>query len=308
MDSLQSRLDQGDVILIDGGTGTEIERRGVTMDSDAWSAVANKSHPNIIRTVHEDYIRAGAEVITANTYATARHVLETAGLGEDVRSINQAAVRVAREAREEVAEQAVWIAGSMSSTAGFHAGGLPDDEQARASYHEQAEILAEAGVDLIIAEMMTHEKNATLVVESARATGLPVWVGLSAEVNRETGEVLPWGVSSSRSPPGDFQQTVKSLSELAAVQVMGIMHTKLVDFEPVQNVLRKYWSGPQLAYAESGIWQSPSWKFVGVVSPQEYVQAALRWVKSGIQVVGGCCGIGPEHISELKENLPHHLG
>ncbi len=303
MQTLESRLEQEEVLIIDGGIGTEIERRGVTMDADAWCGVANKTHPDVIRGVHEDYIRAGAEVITANTFATARHVLAPAGLADEVQDLNDTAVKLAREARESVAGQPVWIAGSMSSTPAFRDSGLPDDEEAAANYREQAHLLAEAGVDLIIAEMMSHSKNASLVVDAALETGLPVWVGFSAEVDRQSGEVLPWGVTRAKTPPDDLGETIETVMQLGDVGVMGIMHTKLNDFDAALSFLQQRWSGSTMAYAESGLWESPSWKFVGVASPEEYAQAALRWVTAGVCIVGGCCGIGPEHIRELRRHL-----
>ena len=303
MKSIESRLAKNDVLLIDGGIGTEIERRGVRMDTDAWCGVANKTYPDVIRRVHEDYIRAGAEVITANTFATARHVLEAAGLADEVQVLNNTAVNLAREARDSVAEHPVWIAGSMSSTPAFRESGLPDDQQAASNYREQAGLLAEAGVDLIIAEMMSHTKNASLVVNAALETGLPVWAGFSAEVNRESGEVLPWGVTRSKTPPGDLGEAIETVMGLGDVRIMGIMHTKLSDFDAALSYLRQRWPGPTMAYAESGLWESPSWRFVGVVSPEDYAQAALRWVTAGVCIVGGCCGIGPEHIRELRRHL-----
>lgn len=303
MQTLESRLEQVEVLILDGGIGTEIERRGVTMDTDAWCGVANKTHPDVIRDVHEDYIRAGAEVITANTFATARHVLEAAGLAAEVEALNRAAVELAREARDSVAEHPVWIAGSMSSTPAFKESGLPDDKQAASNYREQAVLLAEAGADLIIAEMMSHTKNASLVVSAALGTGLPVWVGFSAEVDRKSGAVLPWGVTSSKTPPGDLGEAIDSVMALGDVSVMGIMHTKLNDIDAALGFLQQRWSGPTMAYAESGLWESPSWKFVGVVSPEDYAEAAMRWVTSGVGIVGGCCGIGPDHIRELRRKL-----
>ena len=96
---LQARLDQGKVIILDGATGTDLQRRGVPMHGFAWSAAALDTHPETVRAVHEDYIRAGADVIITNSFSTARHVLEPAGLGDRVRALNQRAVSLAREAR-----------------------------------------------------------------------------------------------------------------------------------------------------------------------------------------------------------------
>ena len=115
MNELAERLARGEIIILDGAVGTEIECRGVKMDEAAWCGVANKTHPGLVRRMHEDYIQAGADVITANTFATARHVLEDIGLGDEVEVINRRAVELAREARDGAAHRPVWIAGSMAS-------------------------------------------------------------------------------------------------------------------------------------------------------------------------------------------------
>ena len=104
MSDLQQRLEGGEVVILDGATGTELESRGVPMDDAAWDAAALLTHPDTVREVHEDYIRAGADVIITNTFATARHVLEPAGMGEQFRELNTRAVALAREARENAAD------------------------------------------------------------------------------------------------------------------------------------------------------------------------------------------------------------
>ena len=148
---MQERLAAGEVIIIDGAMGTELQRRGVPMDKVAWSAAAIATHPDTIREIHEDYIRAGAEVVITNTFGAARHVLARASLGERVRELNRRAVELAREARDRASDgRKVWVAGSISSF-------LPEDDWnkmvmpdvAVASYREQAEVLAASGVDLV---------------------------------------------------------------------------------------------------------------------------------------------------------------
>jgi hypothetical protein len=148
---LKARLDRGEVVILDGATGTELQSRGVPMHGFAWSAAAIDTHPDVVRAVHEDNVRAGADVIIANTFSTARHVLEPAGLGDRVRALNERAVALAREAAEDAAAgRPVAVAGSISS---FRTRVTPV-EQLAASFREQAEVLAEAGVDLIALEMM----------------------------------------------------------------------------------------------------------------------------------------------------------
>ena len=111
---LHARIVAGGTVLLDGGTGTELERRGVPMNERAWCGDAILGHADRLREIHEDYIRAGAEVIITNTFATARHCLEPIGLGGDVERANRVAVEVAREARERVADHDVAVAGSIS--------------------------------------------------------------------------------------------------------------------------------------------------------------------------------------------------
>jgi len=100
---LDNKLGKGEVIVLDGAIGSEIARLGGVMDAAAWCGVANKTHPEVVRRVHEEYIRAGADVVTANTFATCRHVLAGAGLADETVSITARAVELAREAVNEVA-------------------------------------------------------------------------------------------------------------------------------------------------------------------------------------------------------------
>ena len=93
---LDEKLAAGDVIVLDGATGTEIARLGGEMNAAAWCGVANRTHPETVRRVHECYLEAGADVIITNTFATCRHVLEGAGLGDETVAINRHAVELAR--------------------------------------------------------------------------------------------------------------------------------------------------------------------------------------------------------------------
>ena len=96
---LSARLAAGEVVVIDGATGTELQARGVPMDDDAWCGVANLEHADVVRDVHADYIRAGASVVIANTFSTDRLRLGDAGLADRVEDANRNAVAAALEAR-----------------------------------------------------------------------------------------------------------------------------------------------------------------------------------------------------------------
>ena len=111
-DVIRKKLARGETIILDGGTGTDIQRRGGPMSSSTWGAEANVSHPEVVRAVHEDYIRAGADVIIANTFATSALLFNALGRDAEMLEIDRAAVAIAKAAAKG---HHVAVAGSMST-------------------------------------------------------------------------------------------------------------------------------------------------------------------------------------------------
>jgi S-methylmethionine-dependent homocysteine/selenocysteine methylase len=301
---LDERLARGEVIILDGGTGTELERRGVPMHDVSWSGIASLGHGATLRQIHADYIAAGAEVIITNTFASSRYMLEAAGLGERLREANVAAVEAARAARDQAAgSREVWIAGSISPMApGADRARRPDLETVAASFREQAEILADAGVDLLVLEMMRDVDYARPAIDAAVATGLPVWVGFSCVVSRANEIVMAPGIADDLRFAEVLEPVMARGGSLAAV-----MHSDVEVTWPALEIARRHWQGPLGAYAHSGRFVMPHWQFDEVISPEAYLEQAERWLGLGVQVIGGCCGIGPEHIRLLAERLPKKL-
>ena len=258
------------------------------------------SHPEVIREIHEDYIRAGAAVTIANTFAAARHVLAHAALGERVAELNRRAVELAQEARDRAAGgREVLIAGSISSFMPENAKDklvMPD--VALASYREQAELLAGAGADLIALEMMQDVAYTVYALEAALATGLPVWVGFSCRL-AEDGETVLFIRDDVDAP---FAEAVGKVMSVGGA-VAGIMHSDVAAMLPALECLRSRWPGPVAAYPHSGRFIMPEWQFGNVISPEDFVAEAQKWAAAGAQIVGGCCGIGPDHIRLLAERL-----
>ena len=196
--NLERRMAGREVILLDGAIGTRIQTMGVPMSGLAWAAAALESHPFTVRRMHEQYIAAGVDIITANTYSSARHNLEPLGLGDKVVELNLRAVMLAQDARDKMAkDRPVLIAGSVSNY-GLRAGSEGDyvrrrsetsDAQARANLRQQAEVLAEAGVDFLLAEATGGNTHRKWVVDACLATGLPVWPGF--KVRCDDGEDIP---------------------------------------------------------------------------------------------------------------------
>jgi S-methylmethionine-dependent homocysteine/selenocysteine methylase len=173
-------------------------------------------------------------------------------------------------------------------------------------------LLAEAGADFLMLEMMRELGRARLAVRAAAATGLPVWVGFST-LPRRDGRTARLRGPEDASGRLDADETVPTLAEafgpiMAEGGVLaGIMHTEVEDTAVALDEVFRLWSGPVMAYPHSGGWANPNWQFSGVIPPAAFAAAAKGWVERGVQVVGGCCGIGPEHIRALARTLPKSL-
>ncbi len=295
---IRKKLAKGQTIILDGGTGTDIQRRGAPMSDETWCAAANLTHPEIVRAVHDDYIRVGADVITANTFATSVLVFNNLGRDDEVNTIDAIAVGIAMDAARG---HNVAVAGSISTMRPMQTGSDRNnlghawsEQQARKLFANKAEGLKTAGVDFIIMELMRDTDYAVWASEAAIATGLPVWIGLSCERGTE-GKLHGWGRDDCL-----FEDIAARLAALKP-EVMCIMHTSPNNTDEALEILKKYWKGPLATYPECGYFKSPDWLFVDMISPDDLVAKSQDWQNQGTTIFGGCCGIGPEHILHLAE-------
>ncbi|MGI9406178.1 MAG: homocysteine S-methyltransferase family protein [Hyphomicrobiaceae bacterium] len=298
--AVKSRLDAGNIVILDGGTGTELERRGVKMNPDAWCGPATLENLDILEGIHRDYIEAGADVITANTYASSRLMLGPAGLGDTVQDTNRAADRVAIKARDKSGRSDVAVAGSLSHMMPMQSGSSASDEERMPSIAEVEEALTELatihkeeGCDLIVLEMLYRPVHLETILRTATATGLPVWAGFACR-RADDGTVLSF--EQNREIP--FSEIVSVLKNFD-VAAAGIMHTPSNLIADAVDVLREAYDGPITAYPDSGYFKMPDWQFDNIIPPDELVDYARGWTTQGVQVLGGCCGLSPEHIEAL---------
>ena len=284
----------GAPLVIDGGMGTELEKSGVPMHGQIWSAQAILTHPDKLREVHENYIRAGAEVIITNTFSSARHMLEPAGLGARVTEINADAVRLALEARDNAADEPVAIAGSICEWVSSDEPAWRDPAAVARSAREQAEIFADAGVDLIAFEMCQQLEFSEAAITAVAGVGLPLWIGVCAQSVPESGRLSVFDY-----PARDFESLVACLAEFPALCI-NVMHTPIADVEAAVRIVKRHWRGPIGIYPESGDFVMPNWQFVDIVEPDRLARLASGWLDDQVRLVGGCCGLGPEHIRALR--------
>jgi homocysteine S-methyltransferase len=297
-DHIRDKLAHGETIILDGGTGTDIQRRGVPMSSSTWCAEANISHPDVVREVHSDYIKAGADIIIANTFATSALLFNALGRDDELLEIDRAAVAIAKKA---ATGHQVAVAGSMSTMRPVVAGSDRTSKQqewpeakARALFKRKADNLAHAGVDLIMMEMMRDQDYSVWATQAAMATGRPVWIGISVERQKD-GKLTGFGREDQ-----PFDGVARVLSALKP-DLISIMHTSPNDTDEAIDILRKHWKGPIGAYPESGYFRMPEWTFVDIIPPEELVAKSKAWKNKGVTAFGGCCGLGPDHIRALAE-------
>ena len=298
---IRQALSAGQTVLLDGATGTELERRGASMDPEAWCGPAVLDHFDTLKEVHKAYIDAGADIITANTYASSRLMLKGAGYADRVAEINSRAITAALEARRESgAEDRVAVAGSLShmfpmtpEQAFADPDRVPSPAEVSAAFTELAGLLKDGGCDMILLEMMYHPDRMDAAFSAATETGLPVWAGFSARAGAN-GEVLSFTAETDLP----FQEVAAILTGYA-VDAAGIMHTSSNVVGPALDIIRGVYDGPLTAYPDSGYFKMPSWQFEDIISPADLRIYAEGWVAQGAQALGGCCGLSPEHIRAL---------
>jgi S-methylmethionine-dependent homocysteine/selenocysteine methylase len=306
--SVQERVKTGEPVLMDGGIGAELVRRGVR-----WRKHGLQTDQAAVQRLHEDYLAAGADLLRTNTlqlnprvyfnvFRNREHMghIGAPGLADLVPELLRTSVRLAKQARTKAGrKQDVAIAGVLSPLEHCYRPDLaPPPEVARQEHEETARIFAEEKVDLLLLESMNTIAEAKAALAAGRAAGLPVWVSF---VLGPEGELL------SREP---LQEAVTAMQEGGAEAV-------LVNCAPPEDVtqalakLKSFCKLPFGGFAHIGRFSPPSWKFdffpqftdIEEWTAQRYAIEAKRWREQGATILGGCCGTQPAHIAALRAEL-----
>ncbi len=295
---LSSRLAQGRPLLLDAAMGTELDRRGVRTALPLWSAVGLIERPDVVRAIHRDDLRAGADVVTTNTFRTTRRTLRRASRDPaEAERLNRLAVALARAARAETGRADALIAGSLAPLEDCYSPELtPAFATALTEHREQARFLAAAGVDLLMVETMPTAAEAEAALIAAKETGLEATVGFVCAppapdegVRLLSGESLAEAVARvERHAPAAI------LANCAAPPVIAAALAEL----------RTLTDRPIGGYANIGVVDAETgWAADRSVTGQVYAGAVAAWLRLGARLVGGCCGTTPAHTAALRTLL-----
>lgn len=306
---LMKRLKAGDIVLMDGPTGTELQRRGVAMDPAAWCGPATLGNDAVLTQIHLDYLRAGSEVITANTFSASKLMLAGAGLEHRSAEIVERAVGAALRARESAPHpERVVVAGSLSHMVPVASGSAAVDPKLTPplsaiadAFTELAQNLKRFGCELLILEMMYNPLRVPLALAAAQSTGLPIWFGLSARADAE-GRLL----SFDQLETLPLSQIIELIPP-QGIDAAGVMHTPAPLIAAAERELRQAFQGPLMAYPDSGYFEMPDWKFIDVLAEDLFERYCLEWLDQGVQLLGGCCGLTPGHIQAAARARRRHL-
>jgi homocysteine S-methyltransferase len=286
--SLLSRLQESPV-LCDGAMGTLLYAKGIFINR-CYDEL-NLSQPDLIRSIHHEYLQAGAEVIETNTFGANAFRLDRHSLAERVRAINLAGVKTAREAAKSFD---VWVAGSVGPLGvRIEPLGKTSFDEARSAFRDQIAALAEGGVDLIMLETFGYLEELHQALLAAREVSPRIPVVALVTIDDE-------GNCLDGSSPETFG--VKLTEWGADVVGCNCSVGPVAMLDAIERV-RRVTDLPLAAQPNAGVPRSVEGRNIYLCSPEYMASYARKYVAAGVRLVGGCCGTTPDHIRIMKSGL-----
>ncbi|MCH7601147.1 MAG: homocysteine S-methyltransferase family protein [Planctomycetes bacterium] len=290
------------ILLIDGATGTLLERKGVDISLPLWSAHAVIEHPEVLEEVHREYLEAGAQAITTCTFRTNRRALAKAGLADRTEELTRKAVEIAQRARDAVNPEAL-ILGSVAPLEDCYRPDLaPDYETCSIEHGMMIEYLLAGGVDVILIETQNCLRESEAAIGQARKQ-MPAggkWM-VSYCTKREGAPLVTLAGES----------LTEYLATLDDAWAIGVNCIAAPSTESQVKLLRSVVpSNVRIAaYANIG-YADPmgNWIPTDAVDPERYTNYAAQWIADGATIIGGCCGTRPEMIRAIAEHLHSRVG
>ncbi|MGB5986949.1 MAG: homocysteine S-methyltransferase family protein [Desulfobacterales bacterium] len=277
-------------LLFDGAMGTMFIQKGLTggQVSEYWTL----EHPDAVTEIHRQYIEAGADVLTTNTFGGNAFKLARSGLAERIEEINRTAVALARAA----AGKKGYVAGDLGSTGEMLAPvGTLKPQAAQAAFKEQAGYLAQAGADLIIVETMFDLAEALAAIQGAReACDVPIFATM-------TFQETPQGFVTIMG-----NEAEDSLSQLLAAGALAVGANCSLGSDAMLTMarqLRAKFDAPLIFQPNAGMPETEDDQIFYPEKAEGYAENLIRLKALGIEIIGGCCGTTPDYIRAIRDRL-----
>jgi len=284
--SLLDRLKQGDLLISDGATGTYLQDHG--LESGGCPEEFNSTFPEVVQGMAKDYFNAGSDLVLTNSFGANRFMLKKYGHGQRVAELNRLAAQHARSQ----APPGRYVLGSIGPTGEFlEPLGLVSESEMLEAFAEQAVALEEGGADGVVIETMTALEEATLAIKATREnTNLDVMCTMTFDPGPR-GFFTMMGVTP--------KQAVQELGEAGADVVGANCGNGIEVMVQVAKEMRQATDGYLLLHSNAGIPRFIEGEIVYPESPEFMAQQFKALAGLGINILGGCCGTGPEHIRAL---------
>ncbi|HEY1312634.1 MAG TPA: homocysteine S-methyltransferase [Steroidobacteraceae bacterium] len=295
------------LLVLDGALATELERRGADLDDPLWSAKCLLECPRLIKDVHADYFRAGADVATTATYQATFETLARRGIGRDAaRQLLCDAIALAVAARDEfwavaqnrIARSRPLIAasvgpyGAMLADGSEYRGHYALDAAALADFHRpRLAVLAGAGADLLAFETIPCLREARVLAQLLQEfPGVCAWLSFSCQDGAHNCAGEPIGACAAQ------------LQEYAQIVALGVNCTPPQYVASLLGRMRAATSKPLVAYPNSGEhYAAAAKRWSGRRAAGEFGDQARIWYAAGARLIGGCCRTGPSDIRSVKQ-------
>lgn len=289
---LTDRLARGP-LLLDGGVGTLLQSMGATVDASV--EMLNLTDPDRVRQIYKRYIEAGAQVLTSNSYNGSARGLEPFGAAGKTRDVNRSSVRLAREMRELQGEH-VLVTGSMGPLTGYLEStgiGHVAADTARALFREQVSALVEGGADLITLETFSDLNEILLALQVVRSVcDLPVITMMTFDDDSRTA----FGTTAAQAALALHGAGATAIGANCGSGPRGILKT-------VREMVAAVPEALVVAKPNAGWPHRTQNRLFFATTPEYAANFALEAVAAGARLVGGCCGMGPEHIAAMQVAL-----
>ncbi|MBL4884787.1 MAG: homocysteine S-methyltransferase family protein [Planctomycetaceae bacterium] len=288
--SLQERICDVDlgVLILDGPTGTELAARGFDVDQPGWSARVLVEDPDLLLQVHRDYIIAGADILTANTFRTHEKNLESWGQPGRSEELTLQAIQIARDA----AQGKAYVVSSLAPVGDCYS---PEDVPGRKylirAHQQMAQYMAKADVDAVLVETHVSCEELVIACEAVKEVGLRVIVSVPITSERTMFD----GTS--------LKQMVASVEKFSPLAVgLNCLPVEEVNF--ALDEMNQASAFPKIVYANSGrMLANHQWEPTCGANPDQHTELAKSWIQKNVRILGGCCGTTPALIAKFTEQL-----